>query len=286
MGDALDGGKTRVGQRRGVEDLGQLGVDVGGALLRGPGGGEVALGVGHGRLHEVQLALQFGQLGAGVGVAGGAGVQRAMRAHVGGQRSFGGLHIGIGFLAVNLGQQEERHGARQVVHQPHARRATGSGLGCLQRLLSRLQPSLVGCQLVGAPRLQRGRLAFKRGRLGLFCRFPFDRRGADPEMDGRRNLDALLLVGAAVDAQRDPLVSRGFDEFVREAEFVIEPVTETQARLARQAYADFGKGRGHPAGLNFGDCLSYALALDLREPLLWKGDDFGHTGIRSALDAN
>ena len=37
------------------------------------------------------------------------------------------------------------------------------------------------------------------------------------------------------------------------------------------------------AGLNFGDCLSYALALDIREPLLWKGDDFGHTGIASAL---
>jgi hypothetical protein len=64
---------------------------------------------------------------------------------------------------------------------------------------------------------------------------------------------------------------------------VIEPVTEHQARLARQAYADFGTGSGHPARLNFGDCLSYALALDIREPLLWKGDDFGHTGIASAL---
>jgi uncharacterized protein with PIN domain len=47
-------------------------------------------------------------------------------------------------------------------------------------------------------------------------------------------------------------------------------LTERQARLARQAYTDFGKGSGHPAGLTFGDCLSYALALDLREPLLWK----------------
>ena len=55
--------------------------------------------------------------------------------------------------------------------------------------------------------------------------------------------------------------------------------------MARQAYADFGQGSGHPAALNFGDCLSYALALDLREPLLWKGDDFGHTGISSALDS-
>lgn len=87
-----------------------------------------------------------------------------------------------------------------------------------------------------------------------------------------------------LDSQRDPIISRGLDELLREAEFVVEPVTERQARLARQAYADFGKGSGHPAGLNFGDCLSYALALDLREPLLWKGNDFGHTGIQSALE--
>lgn len=50
------------------------------------------------------------------------------------------------------------------------------------------------------------------------------------------------------------------------------------------AYADFGRGSGHPAGLNFGDCLSYALAIDRREPLLWKGNDFGHTGVQRALD--
>ena len=68
------------------------------------------------------------------------------------------------------------------------------------------------------------------------------------------------------------------------ADLVVQPVTERQGRLARQAYADFGKGTGHPAGLNFGDCLSYALALDLREPLLLKGNDFGHTGVQSALE--
>jgi ribonuclease VapC len=74
------------------------------------------------------------------------------------------------------------------------------------------------------------------------------------------------------------------DGLLAEAEVVIEPVTEHQARLARQVYADFGRGSGRRAGLNFGDCLCYALALDTREPLLWKGDDFGHTGIASALD--
>lgn len=100
----------------------------------------------------------------------------------------------------------------------------------------------------------------------------------------RLSAASYLECGIVLDSQRDPIISRGLDELIQEAEFVVEPVTERQARLARQAYADFGKGSGHPAGLNFGDCLSYALALDLREPLLWKGDDFGHTGVQSALE--
>jgi len=100
----------------------------------------------------------------------------------------------------------------------------------------------------------------------------------------RLSAASYLECGIVLDAQRDPIVSRGLDQLLQEAECVVEPVTERQARLARQAYADFGKGSGHPAALNFGDCLSYALALDFREPLLWKGDDFGHTGIQSALE--
>lgn len=100
----------------------------------------------------------------------------------------------------------------------------------------------------------------------------------------RLSAASYLECGIVLDRQPDPIVSRGLDNLLEEAEFVIEPVTERQARLARAAYADFGKGSGHPAGLNFGDCLSYALAQDLREPLLWKGDDFGHTGVRSALE--
>ena len=99
----------------------------------------------------------------------------------------------------------------------------------------------------------------------------------------RLSAASYLECGIVLDSQRDPIISRGLDELLQEATIVVEPVTEHQARLARLAYADFGKGSGHPAGLNFGDCLSYALALDQREPLLWKGNDFGHTGIQSAL---
>ena len=64
---------------------------------------------------------------------------------------------------------------------------------------------------------------------------------------------------------------------------VIEPVTAEQAKIARQAYRDYGRGSGHRANLNFGDCFSYALARVKREPLLYKGDDFVHTDLRSAI---
>ena len=63
----------------------------------------------------------------------------------------------------------------------------------------------------------------------------------------------------------------------------IAPVTEAQDRIARRAYADFGKASGHPAKLNFGDCFAYALAKAKREPLLFKGDDFAATDVRACL---
>jgi ribonuclease VapC len=97
----------------------------------------------------------------------------------------------------------------------------------------------------------------------------------------RRRLSTANYVETAIviDGSRNPIASRHFDDLLREAEIVIEPVTEEQARIAREAYRDFGRGSGHPAGLNFGDCFAYALAKALREPLLFKGDDFVHTGI-------
>lgn len=64
---------------------------------------------------------------------------------------------------------------------------------------------------------------------------------------------------------------------------IIEPVTEEQVRVARDAYRDFGRGSGHPARLNVGDRFGYSLAKVMGEPLLYKGDDFPHTGIEPAL---
>jgi len=86
-----------------------------------------------------------------------------------------------------------------------------------------------------------------------------------------------------IDGSRDPVASGRFDDVVKEAKLVVEPVTEAQARIAREAYRDFGRGSGHPARLNFGDCFSYALARATGEPLLFKGAGFAHTDIAPAL---
>ena len=80
-----------------------------------------------------------------------------------------------------------------------------------------------------------------------------------------------------------PVASRGLDQFIDDAQISIEPVSARQAEVARQAYRDFGKGSGHPAGLNLGDCFAYALAKDTGEPLLYKGDDFVYTDVRSVF---
>lgn len=104
------------------------------------------------------------------------------------------------------------------------------------------------------------------------------------ERAGHTHISAVSYVEAAavIDGNKDPIASRRFDELIEEAQITIEPVTESQARIARQAYRDFGKSSGHPAKLNFGDCFSYALAKAKSEPLLFKGKDFSHTDVKPA----
>lgn len=87
-----------------------------------------------------------------------------------------------------------------------------------------------------------------------------------------------LEAAVVIDHRGDAVASREFDLFLRRSEIELHSVTIEQAQLARQAYRDFGRGR-HPAGLNFGDCLAYALAKSLDEPLLFKGNDFGQTDV-------
>lgn len=68
-------------------------------------------------------------------------------------------------------------------------------------------------------------------------------------------------------------------DFLREAKIEIVPIDAGDGRLAVQAFAEYGKGRGHPAQLNLADCLSYACAKRRNVPLLYKGNDFSHTDL-------
>ena len=95
-------------------------------------------------------------------------------------------------------------------------------------------------------------------------------------------MSAVGYVEAAVvvDSNGNPVLSRRFDDLLRDVRMRIESVTPKQAQIARNAYRDFGKGR-HKANLNFGDCFAYALAKEMNEPLLYKGNDFVHTDVKS-----
>lgn len=96
----------------------------------------------------------------------------------------------------------------------------------------------------------------------------------------RMSAATYVECGVVIDAFKDPILSRRLDSFLRNSEILIESVTEGLARTARAAYRDYGRGSGHPAKLNFGDCFSYALAKDYDEPLLCKGNDFRQTDLR------
>lgn len=73
------------------------------------------------------------------------------------------------------------------------------------------------------------------------------------------------------------------DAFLHDFGIALAPADETVARVAMQARIRFGKGFGAPAGLNFGDCFAYALAMTRNAPLLYAGDDFRTTDVTSAL---
>lgn len=99
----------------------------------------------------------------------------------------------------------------------------------------------------------------------------------------RMSAATFLEIAIVIDNRHQPKAGRRLDDVLQDAGIIIEPVTERQARIAREAYRDYGRGSGHPANLNFGDCFAYALARDLGEPLLFKGADFAHTDIRPAI---
>ena len=116
------------------------------------------------------------------------------------------------------------------------------------------------------------------------------------EPDAARYVDALLdapsvrisagtYVEASIliDAVRDPVLSSRFDDLVQQWGLRVEPFSASQAEIARRAFGAYGRGSGHAARLNLGDCFAYALARESRTPLLYKGDDFAKTDLISAL---
>lgn len=89
-------------------------------------------------------------------------------------------------------------------------------------------------------------------------------------------------LGIVVESRVGPVGAQLLEELLDRVEIDIIPVDEQLATEALRAWRRFGKGR-HPAGLNYGDAFSYALAVTRGEPLLFVGDDFGHTDVESAL---
>jgi ribonuclease VapC len=98
------------------------------------------------------------------------------------------------------------------------------------------------------------------------------------ERSGARLISAATVLEAAlvIESRKGEHGGRELDLFLHRARFEVVPVDAEQVEIARTAYRNYGKGR-HPAGLNFGDCFSYALAKQRGEPLLYKGGDFALT---------
>ncbi len=115
------------------------------------------------------------------------------------------------------------------------------------------------------------------------------------ESDGRHYLRAVmdaeprrmsvsnwLETSMVVDRRGNAIAANWLEEFMQHAGIELMPVSVSQAAIARRAWRTFGRGV-HPARLNYGDCFAYALAMETREPLLFKGDDFAQTDVEPAL---
>ena len=92
---------------------------------------------------------------------------------------------------------------------------------------------------------------------------------------------SFVELSMVIESRYGPEGVRDLDLFLSRARVELIPVDTDQAYIARLAFRRYGKGR-HPAGLNFGDCFSYALAKSLGEPLLFKGEDFSQTDLTLA----
>jgi len=100
------------------------------------------------------------------------------------------------------------------------------------------------------------------------------------EADPKRLISAAAVLETSIvlESRSGEAAGRELDLFLHRAKFDVAAVDSDQIEIARAAFRRYGKGR-HPAGLNFGDCFSYALAKASGEPLLFKGNDFAQTDV-------
>ncbi len=101
------------------------------------------------------------------------------------------------------------------------------------------------------------------------------------EAHSARRVSAVSLLEAqiGVRAREHPALLEKLERFLDEIEVLVTPFDEAQARLAADTFQRYGKGQGHPAQLNMGDCAVYALAKSVNEPLLFVGNDFAQTDV-------
>ena len=112
------------------------------------------------------------------------------------------------------------------------------------------------------------------------------RMAKEPVGERRMSVASYLETGSVLAARRKRDPRKAIDDledFLAQAGIALEAVDAHQARLALTARIEHGRGFGASAGLNFGDCFSYALAKALDAPLLYVGNDFGKTDVKCAL---
>ncbi|MGN6593152.1 MAG: type II toxin-antitoxin system VapC family toxin [Terriglobales bacterium] len=105
------------------------------------------------------------------------------------------------------------------------------------------------------------------------------RQARQPRISAPNYVEAALVISRYAGQEGIPEL----DDLLAVMGVAIAAFTAEHAVLAREAHRRFGRGSGHPAKLNLGDCYAYALAQACQEPLLYIGDDFLHTDVRPAL---
>ena len=103
----------------------------------------------------------------------------------------------------------------------------------------------------------------------------------NPMISAPTYLETSIVLGARIGI----LAKSRIEGLMTLANIEVAPFTQAQATIAADAWRRYGRGSGSPAKLNFGDCFSYALAVFLAAPLLFKGEDFGATDVTAALSA-